>query len=146
MPHPAPASLRPPAPPTTSTPTQDQPVPFSGHYAAASVSVEVDHVHPVQNGQWRRATPVLGLDDDVFRDPHTDTGANVDEDREGQREDGRGRDDPQTATVTLSSVLDNMIVLEELIKELVAVIVARRALGIDQVGFVARRGQGAGVL
>ena len=38
--------------------------------------------------------------------------------------------------VTLSSVLDNCVVLEEFLKETVAVITARRALGIDQVGFV----------
>jgi hypothetical protein len=38
--------------------------------------------------------------------------------------------------VTLSSVLDNCVVLEEFLKEIVAVITARRALGIDQVSFV----------
>lgn len=146
MPHPAPASLRPP-PPTasTSTPTptsaQEPPLPFSGHYAAASVAVDVEPVHPVLHGQWRRATPVLGAGHDVFRD--ADDADADDQHVEKEREGGEGRE--EGTTTTLSSVLDNMIVLEELIKELVAVIVARRALGIDQVGFVAR-GRGQGVL
>jgi hypothetical protein len=38
--------------------------------------------------------------------------------------------------VGLSQVLDNCVVLEEFLKELVAVVTARRALGVDQVGFV----------
>jgi hypothetical protein len=38
--------------------------------------------------------------------------------------------------VGMSQVLDNCVVLEEFLKEVVAVISARRALGVDQVGFV----------
>jgi hypothetical protein len=38
--------------------------------------------------------------------------------------------------VTLSSVLDNCVILEEFLKEIVAVITVRRTLGIDQVGYV----------
>lgn len=38
--------------------------------------------------------------------------------------------------VSLSTVLDNCVILEEFLKETVALIVARRMLGIDQVGFI----------
>ena len=39
-------------------------------------------------------------------------------------------------TVTLSQLLDNVVILEESIKELVAVIHARRSLGIDSVRYL----------
>lgn len=38
--------------------------------------------------------------------------------------------------VSLSTVLDNCVILEEFLKETVALIVARRMLGVDQVGFI----------
>lgn len=47
----------------------------------------------------------------------------------------RTSDREDEKSVPLSHVLDNCIILEELVKELVGVITARRALGIDQVGF-----------
>lgn len=43
---------------------------------------------------------------------------------------GKGRQ------VSLSTVLDNCVILEEFLKETVALIVARRMLGIDQIGFI----------
>jgi hypothetical protein len=52
-----------------------------------------------------------------------------DEDHEDEeKEDGRER-------VSLSTALDNCIILEEFCKELVGVISARRALGVDEVSF-----------
>ncbi|GAA5950938.1 hypothetical protein JCM3765_004634 [Sporobolomyces pararoseus] len=42
----------------------------------------------------------------------------------------------QVATVTLSTILDNVILLEEFIKELSAIIFVRREVGIDSVRFV----------
>ncbi|KIS02139.1 hypothetical protein L804_00399 [Cryptococcus deuterogattii 2001/935-1] len=42
----------------------------------------------------------------------------------------------QQQQVSLSTVLDNCVILEEFLKETVALIVARRMLGIDQVGFI----------
>lgn len=55
----------------------------------------------------------------------------------GERGDDSKPKTPSTASLT--AVLDNCIVLDELVKELVAVITARRALGIDQVGYVTRQ-------
>lgn len=46
-----------------------------------------------------------------------------------QRREGEGR-------TTLSSVLDNTILLEELVKELLAIVQVRRSWGIDAVGFI----------
>ena len=42
----------------------------------------------------------------------------------------------KTRTVTLSQLLDNVVILEESIQELVAIIHARRSLGIDSVRYV----------
>ncbi|CAK9784123.1 hypothetical protein CC85DRAFT_325006 [Cutaneotrichosporon oleaginosum] len=121
------AHTLPATPPRTSSLPPAPDTPFASHYAAAAVAVEVEAVDVRQDGPWRRATPVEI--EDVFADR---------QEEQGNREQQEKRKDKPTAT-TLSGVLDNMIVLEELIKELVGVIVARRALGIDQVGFVARR-------
>lgn len=87
--------------------------------------MQVEPVHAVQSGPWCPTSHTPAVDHDVFR---------VDEDAPKEEEV------PSTkpTSTTLSSVLDNMIVLEELIKELVGLIVARRALGVDQVGFVVR--------
>jgi hypothetical protein len=40
------------------------------------------------------------------------------------------------ANVTLSQLLDNVVILEESIKELVAIIHARRSLGIDSIRYL----------
>jgi hypothetical protein len=125
-PQPRPAPLRantlPATPQRTTSLPQPPPddTPFASHYAAAAVEVEVEAVDVRQDGPWRRP-PAVAMDDDVFTDK-----AEV-------------KEEPKPVAATLSGVLDNMIVLEELIKELVGVIVARRALGIDQVGFVVRK-------
>ncbi|BEI94159.1 uncharacterized protein CcaverHIS019_0606180 [Cutaneotrichosporon cavernicola] len=108
---------------TSSLPQHD--TPFASHYAAASVTVDVESV--VRPDGWRRATIP---EDDVF----TDKFREPDEPKPKPEPESKQK---RTVT-TLSGVLDNMIVLEELIKELVGVIVSRRALGIDQVGFVRR--------
>ena len=42
----------------------------------------------------------------------------------------------KVAHVTLSQLLDNVVILEESIKELVAIIHARRSLGIDSIRYL----------
>lgn len=49
---------------------------------------------------------------------------------------GESEQKQQQQQVSLSTVLDNCVILEEFLKETVALIVARRMLGIDQVGFI----------
>jgi arginyl-tRNA synthetase len=50
-----------------------------------------------------------------------------------RRDDDTTRDVRQ---VTLSHLLDNVVILEEAIKELVAIVHARRSLGVDAVRYV----------
>lgn len=73
----------------------------------------------------RGAGDALGVDD----------GLGEEEEWEGQggRESERQQQQQQ---VSLSTVLDNCVILEEFLKETVALIVARRMLGIDQIGFI----------
>lgn len=126
-----PSALPPQSPtpnPRAVTPQPAADTPFSSHYAAAAVSVDVEPVYPVQGGPWRPNHRA------ALSDPFRDDGDETEEAAIGEEPPL-----PQANATTLSSILDNMIVLEELIKELVALIVARRAMGIDQVGFVARR-------
>jgi len=42
----------------------------------------------------------------------------------------------KSSNVTLSQLLDNVVILEESIKELVAIIHARRSLGIDSIRYL----------
>lgn len=59
------------------------------------------------------------------------------EEEEGEEEwRGEGKGESEERQVSLSTVLDNCVILEEFLKETVALIVARRMLGIDQVGFI----------
>jgi hypothetical protein len=50
--------------------------------------------------------------------------------------DGEYGTQPVKSTITLSQLLDNIVILEESIKELVAIIHVRRSLGIDSVRFL----------
>lgn len=66
-------------------------------------------------------------------DGFTYPGDESDEEEDEKVEEKKKYDGP---TVTLSSVLDNIVILEEAIKELVAIIQIRRNFGIDAVRFV----------
>lgn len=98
--------------------------PFRSHYVqvADTGSLEVEPVMSVQVGRWRQSRTEC---------PQPDDG----EDEE-ELLDCKAFDPSIPARTSLSAVLDNCIILEELIKEMVALMTARRALGIDQVGFV----------
>lgn len=60
----------------------------------------------------------------------------VKEEEEDDEEEGDKWCAEGTRQVSLSTVLDNCVILEEFLKETVALIVARRMLGVDQVGFI----------
>lgn len=70
-------------------------------------------------------------EDEEFKYPGADDDDSDDEDDARRR--GAGE---QTRMVTLSSLLDNIVVLEETIKQLAAIIQVRRAWGIDSIQFV----------
>ena len=99
--------------------------PFRSHYEQTSYfSLEAQSSPPVSSGPWSLANL------DVPTDAST-----VDVMSLTSAEDRAKRDDLGPRRVTLSSVLDNCVILEEFLKEIVAVITARRALGVDQVDF-----------
>ncbi|GAA5869977.1 hypothetical protein JCM3774_004326 [Rhodotorula dairenensis] len=60
----------------------------------------------------------------------------VDEEEHAAATHSSGRPAQGGTTVSLSTILDNVIVLEEFVKELAAIVYVRRALGIDPVRFV----------
>lgn len=125
---------KPAAPPEPSTPPQKlvsksvSASPFGAHYQhTGSVTVE-PFVAPVpSSGPWTPAKsknwPVM--EDDVF-------GSGWMEKVEESHQDKTAL----MSSVTLSQLLDNVVILEENIKELVAIIHARRSLGIDSLRYL----------
>ncbi|OCF33450.1 hypothetical protein I317_04133 [Kwoniella heveanensis CBS 569] len=137
------------------------PSPFMAHYEQASTSLDVNQSQSsavIASGPWSPAsnpiaaagrfeTPILGAGDHSVGsmsitgglEPTSlsaDTlGTDPAEGEVGQVE-GEPRMRNYQTKVKLSVILDNCVILEEFIKELVAVITARRAMGIDQVGYI----------
>ena len=123
------------APPEPSTPSQKlasksiSASPFETHYQhTSSVKVE-SFVAPVpSSGPWTPSKsknwPVM--EEDVF-------GSGWMEKAEETHQD---KISAQMSSVTLSHLLDNVVILEENIKELVAIIHARRSLGIDSLRYL----------
>lgn len=129
--------------------------PFAAHYRETG-SVQVRPVVVTTPSQLRRREVTVGensssagdLDDDEAEQDAAETLTGTDSplkrlslatgpgsDRpasstSSQREQLRGGEAP---TVSLSTILDNVIVLEEFVKELAAVVYVRRALGVDPV-------------
>ena len=114
--------------------------PFRSHYEQTSgIAIEAQTSSPIASGPWSparlsSAPPHARASSGLSRNA-MEMASTV-----GGEEDERGREKADRAEgpkkVTLSTVLDNCVILEEFLKEVVSVIVARRALGIDQVGFL----------
>jgi len=125
---------KPAAPPEPSTSPQKlasksiSASPFGTHYQHTS-SVKVEpFIAPIpSSGPWTPSKsknwPVM--EDDVF-------GSGWMEKVETHQDDKTA----QMSSVTLSQLLDNVVILEENIKELVAIIHARRSLGIDSLRYL----------
>ncbi|KAJ6496665.1 Retinoic acid induced 16-like protein-domain-containing protein [Mycena vitilis] len=109
--------------------------PFGPHYQqTGSISVE-PFVAPVPpTGPWTPAKSSRWTTDeeDVFGSVWSDNTRTA----EPESMDGAGPRPEKLANVTLSQLLDNVVILEESIKELVAIIHARRSLGIDSVRYL----------
>jgi hypothetical protein len=108
---------------TTTTQTMS---PFKAHYDTVA-GKEVQAVpSPVRTGVW---SPSVGrmTDDPTSSDIRPGSSLTSNKIKENMREEGR--------KMSLSTILDNCIILEEFVKELIGVINARRALGIDRVSF-----------
>ncbi|PPQ86244.1 LOW QUALITY PROTEIN: hypothetical protein CVT25_005573 [Psilocybe cyanescens] len=124
-------------PPEPTTPTRKgvtktvSASPFGSHYHHTG-SVKVDpYVSPVpSSGPW---TPLKSqkwtiAEEDVFGSGWNDKPIKDEEEEEEPA--------PKLASITLSQLLDNVVILEESIKELVAIIHARRSLGIDSLRYL----------
>ncbi|KAJ3936854.1 MAG: Retinoic acid induced 16-like protein-domain-containing protein [Lentinula lateritia] len=110
--------------------------PFAPHYQKTGAIVVEPFVAPVPaSSPW---TPVKTPrkwnpdEEDVFGAGWSErTPAHTTQDDSDEEESEK-----KTTTVTLSRLLDNVVILEESIKELVAIIHARRSLGIDSVRYL----------
>ena len=107
--------------------------PFGSHYQhTGAVTVEPFEAPSPSEGPWMPVRPLkFSAEEDVFssgwddRSRHTATSSSQPEEPvQGPK------------TVTLSRLLDNIVILEESIKEMAAIMQARRALGIDAVRYI----------
>ncbi|KAI0030828.1 Retinoic acid induced 16-like protein-domain-containing protein [Vararia minispora EC-137] len=103
--------------------------PFGSHYQhTGSIVVEPFDAPLPDAGPWTpaRSRKFVVDDDDVFS-----AGWGGD-----QRPASRQEEQKPVRAITLSQLLDNVVILEESIKELVAIVHARKSLGIDGVRYV----------
>ncbi|KIL00411.1 hypothetical protein PAXRUDRAFT_129879 [Paxillus rubicundulus Ve08.2h10] len=129
------------APPDPQTPSRDSgkavaSSPFVPHYQQTRDIVVEPFVAPLPiSGLWApvQASPWGADEEDVFSTGSQWGGDSVNSVTE---DPDHLNDQTPTAHVTLSHLLDNVVILEECIKELVAIIQARRSLGIDSVRYV----------
>ncbi|KAG9122259.1 hypothetical protein FRC07_001455 [Ceratobasidium sp. 392] len=106
--------------------------PFSAHYQTTSI-IDLDGLAAPEPaaGPWsptQTRKDVQHIEDDVFT---------AWKDRDGPRQDSpaENKSGGTTRRITLSQLLDNVVILEEFVKELAGIIQARRSLGIDAVRF-----------
>jgi hypothetical protein len=107
--------------------------PFAPHYQRTRDIVVEPFAAPVPvSGPWTSAQPSKWSadEDDVF------TAGGQWGGHAPARPEGEYPNEEKVIQVTLSQLLDNVVILEECIKELVAIIHARRSLGIDLVRYV----------
>ncbi|KIY50908.1 hypothetical protein FISHEDRAFT_37958 [Fistulina hepatica ATCC 64428] len=128
---------RPSTPPVTASPrhkSQGLPAsPFGHHYQQTSAIVVEPLVAPGLSGStWTpsQSTKWTPEDEDVF---NASWGNKSDSRKHHEVEEAEAEG---PAGISLSQLLDNVVILEESIKELVAIIHARRSLGIDSVRYI----------
>jgi len=116
--------------------------PFGPHYQRTAAIVVEPYLAPApSDGPWQPAKPMKKWNEDeadAFASGQwSDTsladklGRVVQEKLEEEEQQER-----KVTHVTLSQLLDNVVILEECMKELVAIIHARRSLGIDSVRYL----------
>jgi hypothetical protein len=108
--------------------------PFGSHYQhTGTVTVEPFEAPCPLEGPWMPARPLKfsAEEEDVFASSWEERPRKTADSSYRQNEPVQG-----PKTVTLSRLLDNIVILEESIKEMAAIIQARRALGIDAVRYM----------
>jgi hypothetical protein len=111
--------------------------PFGPHYRqTGSITVEPFVAHVPSTSPWTpaKSSKWSTEEEDVFGSVWSDKTRTA-EPQSMEREDDGARPE-KTPNVTLSQLLDNVVILEESIKELVAIIHARRSLGIDSIRYL----------
>lgn len=111
--------------------------PFGPHYQrTGSIVVEPFLAPSLETGPWSPAKPKRWNADeaDVFASSGQ-WGGETSFTAEPEQEVFE-QEPPKTTSVSLSRLLDNVVILEESMKELVAIIHARRSLGIDSVRYL----------
>ncbi len=114
-------------------------VPFAMHYSLTdNVQIELPRCVKVDAGQWSDAEAMAGARKLRFGGhstsdhPRDDSGDISDSSSSvlypGKEEDA---EDGEMVRVSLSTVLDNVVILEETVKELAAIVQTRRNVGID---------------
>ena len=133
-PKPAPIPIPPSSPPKTGRKSIEA-SPFGPHYQKTS-SIEVEpYAAPTPfAGPWTPAKPQKWMDDDDVFSSGWGEGRSRPQYREQQDDDELGGTKVQL--ITLSMLLDNVVILEEAMKELLAIVHARRALGIDSIRYI----------
>jgi len=134
--------------------------PYKTHYESL-IGQEVEAVpSPIRNGLWASPLPAPSVGSSLKRPGSsvssrpesslanttnttitTNTGLSdpitLDKDKDNDNDgEGERQKEKEKIKISLSDTLDNCIILEEFIKELVSVIAARKALGIDPVSFL----------
>ncbi|KAI0093654.1 Retinoic acid induced 16-like protein-domain-containing protein [Irpex rosettiformis] len=114
--------------------------PFGPHYRkTGSIMVEPFTAPLPSSGPWTPAKPAQWNDDeeDVLTSSNQWGGESGFTAQPTETyEEERQKQQQRVSTVTLSLLLDNVVILEESIKELVAIIHARRSLGIDSIRYL----------
>ena len=108
--------------------------PFGSHYQhTGAVTVEPFEAPSPSEGPWMPAHRLKfsAEEEDVFSSGWEDRFRNTTSSSSQPEELAQG-----PKTVTLSRLLDNIVILEESIKEMAAIIQARRALGVDAVRYI----------
>ena len=114
--------------------------PFGPHYQkTGAISVEPFAAPAPSTGPWtpKKARRWNADEEDVFGSSAQWGEGRFRQVEESSEEEGEEEErQAKPASVTLSRLLDNVVILEESIKELVAIIHARRSLGIDSIRYL----------
>lgn len=108
--------------------------PFGPHYQKTGAIVVEPYLAPAPSlGPW---TPAKSCKFNADEEDIFGSSGQWGESRTPSQVVDEEDESPKIAHVTLSQLLDNVVILEESIKELVAIIHARRSLGIDSIRYL----------
>jgi len=132
------ASPSPSPAPTTPKRTLDNQTTTMNHYKAHYDTIMGKEVDAVPSPIGKSYTSAVALTRSTSSQNTTSTGnqETVTATYENSSGNKQSEEERKGRKMSLNTTLDNCIILEEFIKELVAIISARRALGIDPVSFI----------